>query len=258
VAIAFERTGSGAPLVLIHGLGSSKRVWDAPLPLLARERDVIAIDLPGFGDSQMLNTTPTVEALADSVEELFAQLGLDRPAVGGNSLGGWISLELARRGSVPSAVALSPAGFWNGPEMLMATTSLKVSRAAATAAAPMIASLASTKAGRAALAAQLVGRPAAVPADELVTALTGLIDSDGFEATRKALFGSTWSHREQLASPATVAWGAKDRLLLPRQAKRAAAWIPGIRVFELPGCGHVPCWDDPPLVARTLLDGTSQ
>ena len=244
--------------MLIHGLGSSKRVWDAPLPLLIREREVIAIDLPGFGDSQLLNITPTVEALADSVEELFAQLGLARPAVGGNSLGGWISLELARRGSVSSAVALSPAGFWNRPEMLMATTSLKVSRAAATAAAPLIASLASTKAGRAALAAQLVGRPAAVPAADLAPGLTGWIHSAGFEAIRKARFGRTGCTGDQLASPATVAWGAKDRLLLPRQAKRAAAWIPGIRVFELPGCGHVPCWDDPPLVARTLLDGSSQ
>ena len=244
--------------MLIHGLGSSKRVWDAPLPLLAREREVIAIDLPGFGDSDMLDVPPTVEALADSIEGLFAQLELDRPAVGGNSLGGWISLELARRGSVSSAVALSPAGFWNRQEMRMATISLKVSHAAAAAAEPLIASLASSKTGRAALAAQLVGRPAAVPADELVTALTGLIHSDGFEITRRALFGSTWSHRGPLASPATVAWGAKDRLLLPRQAKRAAAWIPGIRVFELPGCGHVPCWDDPPLVARTLLDGSRQ
>jgi pimeloyl-ACP methyl ester carboxylesterase len=256
VSIVYERTGAGKPLFLIHGLGSSRRVWDAPLGLLNREREVIAIDLPGFGDSPMLTTAPTPAALADAVEQLFAELGIDRPAVAGNSLGGWISLELARRGSVSSAVALSPAGFWNGPEMRMATVSLKVSRAAATAAEPLLGALASNPIGRKLLTSQLVGRPEAVPADEMVTAVSGLIHAQGFEATRLALFGSVWEHRGPLESPAVVAWGEKDRLLLPRQAKRAAEWIPGIKSITLAGCGHVPCWDDPPLVARTILDGT--
>ena len=258
MSIAYERNGSGDALVLIHGLGSSRRVWDAPLPLLTRERDVIAVDLPGFGESPMLDGTPTVEALADAIEGMFRDLGLDRPAVGGNSLGGWIALELARRGSVSSAVALSPAGFWNSAEMRMATASLKVSRSAATVAEPLIGSIAQSGAGRIALASQLVARPAAVPPHELITALEGLIHSDGFDPTRKALFGSTWSHREELPVPATIAWGEKDRLLLPRQARRAEAWIPGVRSVTLTGCGHVPCWDDPPQVARVMLEGTSR
>ena len=110
--IAFDRSGTGPPLVLIHGLGSNRRVWDAPLGLIESEREVIAIDLPGFGDSPQLEADPTPSALADSVEGLISDLGLGKPAVGGNSLGGLISLELARRGSVSSATALSPAGFW--------------------------------------------------------------------------------------------------------------------------------------------------
>jgi pimeloyl-ACP methyl ester carboxylesterase len=91
----------------------------------------------------------------------------------------------------------------------------------------------------------------------MLVAVKGLIESGGFDATRKALCEYTWSHRQALPVPATVAWGEKDRLLLPHQARRAEAWIPGIRSFELRGCGHVPCWDDPPLVARTILDGTT-
>jgi pimeloyl-ACP methyl ester carboxylesterase len=55
----------------------------------------------------------------------------------------------------------------------------------------------------------------------------------------------------------TVAWGAKDRLLVPRQARRAAAAIPRARVLLLHGCGHVPTWDDPEQVARVILDGTA-
>jgi pimeloyl-ACP methyl ester carboxylesterase len=61
-----------------------------------------------------------------------------------------------------------------------------------------------------------------------------------------------------LAAPATVAWAERDRLLIPRQARRAEAWIPGIRSITLRSCGHVPCWDDPPLVARTLIEGSAR
>jgi pimeloyl-ACP methyl ester carboxylesterase len=255
--LAHDRTGSGPPLLLIHGLGSNRHVWDAPLGLLQREREVVAIDLPGFGDSPALAVTPTPSALADALQETITELGLGRPAVAGNSLGGLLSLELARRNAVSSAVALSPAGFAVGAESRFASTSLAISRKAAGAIAPVLPKLVHSAVGRSVLTAQLVAHPSAVPPDEMLTAVSGLIKCDGFEATRKALFEFEWSHREALPVPVTVAWGAKDRLLLPRQARRAEAWIPGIRSFELPDCGHVPCWDNPPLVARTILEGTA-
>ena len=255
--MVYERTGVGNPLILIHGLGSSRRVWDAPLGLLSRERDVIAVDLPGFGESPELETVPTPAALADSVEELITELGLSKPAVAGNSLGGLISLELARRGTVSSATALSPAGFALGWESRMASASLMGSRAAARALRSALPALASKPAGRMLLARQLVAHPSAVPANELLSAVEALISCPGFEATRNALFSYTWTSRGELDAPATVAWAAKDRLLLPRQARRAEAWIPGIRSISLPDCGHVPCWDNPPLVARAILDGTA-
>ena len=255
--LAYDRTGSGPPLLLIHGLGSNRRVWDAPLGLLEREREVIAVDLPGFGESPSLSTTPTPGAIADAIEETISDLGLTKPSVAGNSLGGLLSLELARRGAVASAVALSPAGFSSPGESRFASASLGLSRKAATAIAPALPRLVESAAGRTLLTAQLVARPTAVPPAEMLGAVEGLIDCDGFEETRKALFDYVWTSRDALSVPATVAWGAKDRLLLPWQARRAEAWIPGIRSFELPGCGHVPCWDNPPLVARTILEGTS-
>lgn len=255
--LAYDRTGEGRPLLLIHGLGSNRRVWDAPLGLLQREREVIAVDLPGFGESAPLDVTPTPSALADSLEQTIAVLGLNKPSVAGNSLGGLLSLELARRGAVSSAVALSPAGFTSKGESRFASVSLELSRKAATAIAPALPKLVNSAVGRTLLTAQLVARPSAVPPEEMLGAVEGLISCDGFEATRKELFDYEWSHRESLPVPATVAWGAKDRLLLPWQARRAEAWIPGIRSFELPGCGHVPCWDNPPLVARTILEGTT-
>jgi pimeloyl-ACP methyl ester carboxylesterase len=50
-----------------------------------------------------------------------------------------------------------------------------------------------------------------------------------------------------------VAWAEKDRLLLPREAARAREALPFARHIVLPGCGHVPTWDDPELVARAIL-----
>lgn len=55
----------------------------------------------------------------------------------------------------------------------------------------------------------------------------------------------------------TIAWGAKDRLLLPRQAKRAARVIPSARMVSLADCGHMPTYDDPDLVTRVLLEGSA-
>src|SRR6516162_11880095 len=109
----YHRAGSGPPLVLIHGIGSRWQVWDPVLPLLEAHREVIALDLPGFGDSPMPapGTPPGVASLTRLVSEFLDGLGLDRPHVAGNSLGGWVSLELAKQGRVRTATGLSPAGF---------------------------------------------------------------------------------------------------------------------------------------------------
>src|SRR5215207_7267465 len=103
---------SSDPLLLIHGLGLSRRSWKPVLPILTREHEVLAIDLPGFGAASPLpDRRPTVDALTDAVEAELDVTGVDRVDVAGNSLGGWIALELARRGRARSAVALSPSGL---------------------------------------------------------------------------------------------------------------------------------------------------
>ena len=102
MAIAYARSGSGDPLVLIHGLGGSRRIWEPVVDRLAAERDVIAVDLPGFGESAELapdDGPPTPASLAATVADLCAELGIERPHVAGNSLGGWVALELAKAGS---------------------------------------------------------------------------------------------------------------------------------------------------------------
>src|SRR4051812_7425702 len=113
-----HRGGFGAPLVLIHGIGHTWRGWKPMLPLLEDRFDVLAVDLPGFGYSDPLppKVDSTPEALADAVEDEMARAGFDRAHIAGNSLGGWVALELARRGRAETVTAISPAGLQHARE----------------------------------------------------------------------------------------------------------------------------------------------
>src|SRR5205085_7936158 len=112
-SLAFDRTGEGEPLLLVHGTGSSRGVWKPVIPLLARERDVLAVDLPGHGDSPLApQVPPTPVGYAELLAAALDRLGLESVDVAGNSVGGWTGLELAKLGRARSVVALGPAGLW--------------------------------------------------------------------------------------------------------------------------------------------------
>ena len=110
-SLAYTRSGAGAPLVLLHALGVSRRSWNPVIPALARHFDVIAVDLPGFGDSAA-TTQASPAALAEAVAGLLAELGVTTPHLAGNSLGGWVALELAALVPPASVTLLGPAGLW--------------------------------------------------------------------------------------------------------------------------------------------------
>lgn len=135
VRVAYERTGSGEPLLLLHGIGHHLRAWDPVTRILAAEREVIAVDLPGFGTSPALpDGVPYDLATVGRVLGAFcAELGLDRPHVAGNSLGGLLALELGRTELVRSVTALSPAGFWTEAERRYAFGTLRTMRRSALA-----------------------------------------------------------------------------------------------------------------------------
>lgn len=242
------RTGTGPPIVLIHGIGLTRESWAPVVPLLAREHEVIAVDLPGFGASAPLPHTPTVEALADAV----AELGLDRPHVAGNSLGGGIALELGRRGWAGSVCAISPIGFAAGREGAYARATLKAIHAMATTLEPVAERAYGTAMGRTVLMSLIVARPKNVPADRAAEMNRATAKAPGWDATLPAV--TNW--RPQMpACPTTIAWGERDRLLIAgRQAPRAERWLPRARHVPLRGLGHVPMYDDPEQVARAILD----
>jgi len=257
MAIAFDSTGSGPPLVLLHGLGSRRGMWDPVVGTLARERRVIAVDVPGFGDSPPAPIVPSAEGYAAHLERWFAEQGLGRPHVAGNSMGGGIALELARRGAVASVTAVSPVGFWTRRECSYARESLHASRAIAARIRPAIPALLSTAAGRAVIFAQTFGRPWRMSPDEAVATIDAFIKAPSFFAASDAFGAYRFGNPEALRGvPVTVAWGTRDALLIPRQAARARRLLPWARHVALQGCGHVPFHDEPEMVAGVLLAGS--
>lgn len=251
-----RRFGTGSPLLLLHGIGMRWQWWTPVLEALAARHEVWAIDHPGFGDSPPLSVEPTVEAHAEAVEAFARTRGIEGYAVAGISMGGWIALELAKRGSVRAAVPISPAGFWEGWEGRYGRASLRATYALARALAPVADTASAPAAARVALLGQMVAHPTRVPASEVAASLRSLAASD-FMRTLRAFAYGRFSGGDAVTVPVTVAWGGRDRLLLPRQARRAAAEVRGARVVSLPGCGHIATYDDPEAVARVVLEGAA-
>lgn len=129
---AYERKGAGEPLLLLHGIGHHLQAWHPVTDILAAEYDVIAVDLPGFGVSEPLphGVPYDLGTVASALNALCAALGIERPHVAGNSLGGLLALEMGRVGLARSVTALSPAGFWSEGERRYAFTALRAMRAA--------------------------------------------------------------------------------------------------------------------------------
>ncbi|MGW7366895.1 alpha/beta fold hydrolase [Streptomyces sp. NPDC054841] len=258
LSVVYERLGTGEPLLLLHGIGHHWQAWEPVLPALAAEREVIAVDLPGFGMSPALpdGVSYDLSTVVPVLGAFCAALGIDRPHVAGNSLGGLLALELGREKLVRSVTALSPAGFWTENERRYAFgTLLAMRRGARMMPVPMIDRLSRTAAGRAALTSTIYARPGRRSPEAVVAETLALREATGFRRTLDA--GRDVLFTEDVPGlPVTVAWGTRDRLLLRRQGVRAKHAIPGARLVRLPGCGHVPMNDDPALVARVILDGS--
>ncbi|WUH99154.1 alpha/beta hydrolase [Spirillospora sp. NBC_00431] len=256
--IVFDRRGNGPPLVLLHGIGHRRQGWSPVMDLLAAERDVIAVDLPGFGDSPPLppGTPYTVDSAMKILTRTFADLGLDRPHIAGNSLGGLFALEAADRNLVSSATVLSPAGFFNASELRYAMTVLRASRLGARVPETLLTHLARSPRRRTAMFGMIYGRPNDMDIATLTGDARAMRNAPGFAPTLRA--GRTTRFLGSCADvPVTIAWGTKDRLLLRGQAIRAQRRLPNARFVWLEGCGHVPMSDDPPQVAQVLLTGSA-
>ncbi|HTH87328.1 alpha/beta hydrolase [Mycobacterium sp.] len=250
--LSLIRTGSGEPLLLLHGLGTSRRDFTAVLPALTDRFDVINVDLPGIGRSPHLEQRPTVAAITDAVEHTLDAQGLDRVHVLGNSLGARIALELAVRGRARSVVAIAPSGVNIPQERLYQGATMGLARIVMRAAQPLIASVSRSSAGRAALLAPLKARPWSTSPEEAIGVREGFAESRDFGRTVLwALMLDVPRGLDRIDCPVTLVQGVAD-WVAAGQTVRYLPLIAGSRFSPLLMAGHAPQSDRPATIARLV------
>jgi pimeloyl-ACP methyl ester carboxylesterase len=256
--LAYTRRGAGAPLVLLHGLGSARQAWDPVIDRLAEQFDVIAVDVPGFGGSEPLppSIEPTPAVLAARVAAFLDELGVCAPRVAGNSLGGWVALELATICPVASLTLLCPAGLWRDRTPRYNRISLRATRWLARHGTGVLSRLMQYRVARVLVLGQTHGRPARISPQYARMAVQAMASGPGFEATMHALDERCYRAGPAIEAPVTVAFGSRDRLLL-RQSRHVDQLPPHTRLVTLRGCGHVPMADDPDAVATLIAEPVS-
>ena len=254
------RKGDGEPLLLVHGLGSQLQVWQAVIDRLTDRFEVVSIDLPGFGGSPPLpdGREPSAVELTGAVAAFLDEIGWERPHVAGNSLGGWIGLELAKRDRARTVAAIGPAGFGNRRERAFTTESLRLTRRFAQLIYGVAPVLLRSPLRRKVMLGQFFARAERMPAEAAVEAVRNLADSPGVPGALEALRRGRFSGGEEIDVPVTMIWGDSERLLprRERQAARSVRMVPGARLVWLRGCGHTPMWDDPAQVAGAIMRST--
>lgn len=258
--ISSLRRGTGTPIVLVHGLGSRWQVFAPVLDRLADEHEVLAVDLPGFGDSPARpDVRPGPRGYAAWLTGWLAEQGIHHPHVVGSSMGGGIAIELGRAGVASAVTAFSPIGFYSTAERRWTQGMLTAMRAAARGAGPTLGKLVEHPAGRVALLSAMFGKPRRVSPQAARTDLAGLAGATAFAAARDDFDNYVLGPDDETGAltriPLTIAWGTRDVVLIHRtQSARARAALPFARHLDLPGCGHLPFSDEPELCARIILD----
>jgi pimeloyl-ACP methyl ester carboxylesterase len=244
VDIAYNRVGHGPTLVLLHPLGADRFIWAPIVERLQDRRELITVDLPGFGASPPLEDTPTPRALAGAVAELLETIGVARPHVTGISLGGWVALELGLTGIPQSTSAIAPAGLW--PEPLLPKP--LVAHALAKRFLPVVGPLAASPPGRRLMLSRAVAHPGRVPGPDAAHLVRAYARAPGFAVVNTAMRGGRFEALERIRGPLTLIWPEHDKLI------RRPTWLPdtGHNVV-LKDAGHIPVWDAPDALAEILL-----
>ncbi|MFC5142769.1 alpha/beta fold hydrolase [Actinomycetospora rhizophila] len=251
---------SGEPLVLLHGASMSARAWDPVRSALEAHHEVLVPTMAGHrGGSSWPDGEPVgVAGIVDDVETLMDDAGMPTAHLVGNSLGGWVALELARRGRARTVVALSPAGGWGSAwDLRRLVWSFRLG--SALAGSETLRAAARRPWVRRVLLSRVLERGDRVP-----TADVGELFDDlaGCVILHELLDGAA-EHGgvapfPDLPCPVRVAWSGRDRLIpWRRHGVALRERLPGAEFVRLPRVGHVPMWDDPDLVVDTVLGVTA-
>jgi pimeloyl-ACP methyl ester carboxylesterase len=258
----FHRGGAGPPLVCLHGFLDSWRSWELVLPSLERHHDVLAPTLAGHAGGPALDGPAGEPELLDAVEAAMDSAGFATAHLVGNSLGGWLALQLAARGRARTVVALAPAGGWprgdraRGELLSFQSTLLDVVREAA----PYADAIASSPEGRRRATRHLSERFEHIPAELIAHTTRATAACDAAPALIERAGQADWElDAERIACPVRIVWGTEDHLLpWPAAATRFRDdWLPHADWIELDGVGHCPQLDVPLETAELILGWTA-
>jgi pimeloyl-ACP methyl ester carboxylesterase len=253
--------GQGSTLVLLHGLGGTWEIWKPVLGALAQEHRVVALTLPGHhgGPAYAGEGDATVAGLADQVIGALRAEGIDRAHVAGNSLGGWLAVELARRGFARSVTAFSPAGAWRSDADYRAiATPFRIFYAIVGVILFLVRWFAGSAWLRKTLMRQTMEHGERLAPGDFVaglramantTILRGLLRTMGRDGPVAPLDAG--------AVPVRIAWGGADAVIpFDRYGAPFVERIRGVDATTVPGAGHVPTYDEPEKIVASILEVT--
>ena len=258
-----HRGGSGSPLVCLHGFTDTWRTWELVLPVLERHHDVLAPTLLGHAGAPAVAGEISDVLLADAVERAMDEAGFGTAHMVGNSLGGYLALQLAARGRAQSVVALAPAGGWAaGDESYKETLGhFTTMKELLKAAAPHAEAILATAEGRRRATQFTTSSFEHIPAELLAHQMRGAAACEAVGPLTEHALRQGWSlDAERITCPVRVVWGTEDKLLeWPTTAARFRDdWLPGADWVELEGVGHCPQLDVPLETAQLIVGFTAR
>lgn len=258
-----HRGGSGEPMVCLHGFTDTWRTWELVLEQLEARHDVLAPTLAGHAGGPPVEGGVDESALADGVERAMDGAGFETAHLVGNSLGGYLALQLAARGRARTVVALAPAGGWApddegvGETLAYFSTMQELLEEAAPHADRIVAS----PEGRRRATEYITTSYEHIPAELLAHQIRGAAACEAAGPLIEHAAEHGWSlEAERIRCPVRIVWGTEDRILRwPEAAARyRQEWLPDADWVELDDVGHCPQLDVPLETAQLILGFTAE
>ncbi len=261
---AAHRGGEGPPLLLVHGFTDTWRTWELVLPALERSHEVLAPTLLGHAGARPAAGPLSAEVLVAELERSMDEAGWDTAHVAGNSLGGYLAVQLAARGRAKSVVALAPAGGWAAGEEFFSATLVpffSTLREQLTIAEPQLDAMLATPEGRRFATSQTVVEFEHIPVELLAHQARGMIGCEGAtELMESAIANGFPLDAAAIECPVRIVWGTADQILpWPAAAVRyREEWLPNADWVVLDGVGHMPQLDVPLETEQLILGFTTR
>jgi len=252
--VAYQSPGPGEPILLIHGLGSAATAWKPIIQKLESKFKVISIDLPGHGSADWIDhRSLEPEVLAKLVFELMSENNIEKFHLVGNSLGGWIALEMAAMipDRVKSLVGLAPAGLWHNPAKTRSRYAFsKVMADSLKGVAPKL-----LKVG---IARKVGFEPfspnwATLDLETCLDAVAALGNCHGYYHTWDAMLHHKFDKKISSSIPTTIIFGDSDWTLPVENSQERSLAPAHCKWLVLPKCGHAPMWDRPDEVVAEIF-----